>query len=157
MKSTGSFRSAFTRAMVSAALAFGLVHATQSVALGFVAQTSPKFDPTGLLVLVPYDLLQSTVFIIIGWVIAYIPSRMLADFMERRHRGHLMWSITCGIFMGLLFLPICAIFPFFLFRTTDEPSYLARCLEFALPMVVAGAVGGAIFLRSTTYSPSPPT
>jgi uncharacterized membrane protein YhdT len=156
MKGAGPFRGAFTRAMASAGLAFGLVHAIQSIAKGFVAQTSFKFDPSGLIVLVPYELIQSAIFIFVGWIIAYIPSRMLADFMERRHSGQPIWFIACGIFMGLLFLPICASFPFFLFRTTDEPSYLARCLEFALPMVVAGAVGGAVFLRSTTYSRSAP-
>jgi hypothetical protein len=156
MKSAGPFRGAFTRAIASAGLAFGLAHAIQSVTKGFVAQASLKFDPTGLLVLVPYELIQSAIFILVGWIIAYIPSRMLADFMERRHCGQPIWFITYGIFMGLLFLPICASFPFFLVRTTDEPSYLARCLEFALPMVIAGAVGGAIFLRSTTYSRSAP-
>jgi hypothetical protein len=51
-----------------------------------------------------------------------------------------------GVLAGILFLPFCAAVSFFITYEPGAPRYLVRCAEFALPMTVAGAVGGYVFL-----------
>jgi hypothetical protein len=53
--------------------------------------------------------------------------------------------VLFGTLMGLLFLPLCASLPFFLFHEQDDPTYFARCTEFGFPMTIAGAIGGYTF------------
>ena len=131
-----------------AALAFGLTGAVQSVALGFVRNRSFGFNPTVLAVIIPYYIMQLLVFIIIGSVIGYIPSFLVIKLLDTSHLKHSLFFVFCGALMGIIFLPLCAALPYFLLVLQDRISYLARIVEFAIPMTVSGAIGGYAYWRS---------
>jgi hypothetical protein len=140
------FRLCYVRAILVAAAAFGVVHGTLLLAVGFIRARSLKIDPTGFLVLVPYELLQAMVFAIVGGLIALLPARMLFGLLS--HRRAPLVRIAAGAVIGVMFTPLCAAVPNLIFRLSDDPSYLSRCFEFFAPMTVAGTVGGYVFGRS---------
>lgn len=139
----------YSRALLVAAFAFGLTHAAQSLVVSFVNNRSLAVNPTALLVLILYEIMESIVFLIIGLMLAYIPSRIVSDIFKKKNSRGLLLRVLFGMLMGIVFLPLCASFPFFLFPLPDGPSYLTRCAEFSLPMTIAGALGGYAFWRRT--------
>lgn len=142
------FFSYHLRAVLIAAMAFGLTHGVQIFILDFVRH--PPFDlkPSALIILLLFETIQSLVFITIGVVVAYIPSRILEhvlrDAMAARRPAI---SVVTGVFLGILFLPLCAGFSYLVAHEIDSPSYLTRCAEYALPMVMAGVFGSYVFWR----------
>lgn len=137
----------YCRAIAGAATAFGIVHGVERVGAGFINIDGSHINPTALMTLVIMELLQSIIFVIIGFPIAYIPSRFLATLIENKRAGRIFVYISSGILVGLLFLPLCASIPFLLFYEQGDPSYFGRCIEFSLPLTIAGALGGYIFSR----------
>jgi hypothetical protein len=137
----------YSRAMFIAALAFGTIHGVQSLIVAFYNSRSLRFDPTGLLVLVPVEIMDSLVFLIVGLIFAYIPSRIAERVLSERHSKHLSVHVVSGALIGIFFLPLCASVLFFIFPPPDGPSYLVRCAEFGLPMIIAGVLGGYTFWR----------
>ncbi len=102
-------------------------------------------NPTALVTLAIFGLIESVVFIVIGFFLAYLPSVLIASIALRRKRPGPMLAVALGSIMGLAFLPVCASVAFFLFMEPDDPIYLFRCAEFAAPMILSGAVGGYVF------------
>src|SRR5271166_1215424 len=67
------FRRDYTRSMLAASLAFAFTHSIELLIIGFYLQHSLALNPTGFLVLLPYDLMEIVVFFVAGWVLAYFP------------------------------------------------------------------------------------
>jgi hypothetical protein len=145
------FRASYSRAILLAGLAFAFIHGCQSLLSGNGGP--PGLDPTAFLVLVPYEFLQFLVFAVVGGLVAYFPSRFLEGLVHDKRLGNLLY-VTAGAVLGLVFLPLCAAFAFFVFPLPDAPSYLARCVEFALPMIAAGALGGYVIWRGVVRGQS---
>ena len=142
-----SFVAAYTRAMAAAALAFGVLHALQLFAFGLYNQRSWDMDPTGFITLILFALFESTVFFLLGLLLAYIPSFLVASIVLRRNPGRSWLPVVLGSLLGIAFVPVCASVTFVTFMDTDDPSYLARCAEFTMPLALAGTAGGYVFWR----------
>jgi hypothetical protein len=147
MNTGGQFRVQYTRAILFAALAFVLTHGGQLFVVSFWTNRSAAIDPTSFLTLILFELTQFVVFVAVGWLLAFFPSKFVERVLHCRHPGYAL-CIACGAIIGLFFLPLCAGFAFFVFPEPDSPSYPMRCAEFGLPMTIAGAVGGYAFWRS---------
>jgi hypothetical protein len=104
-------------------------------------------DPTAFITLAVVGLIESIVFIVIGFFLAYLPSFLISSMVLRRKLPGPLVAVTLGSIIGLAFLPVCASVAFFPFMDPDDPTYLARCAEFAAPMILSGAVGGYAFWR----------
>lgn len=131
-----------------ASIAFATSHAVQSIAKGFFGKSSIRINPSGFIILVPFEIIQLVVFLVIGYPLGYVSAKMSREFLGSRGCVKSGWFVGSGMLLGILFLPLCASVPFFLFRTPDDPVYSSRCLEFAFPMIAAGAVGGGVFWRA---------
>jgi hypothetical protein len=80
---------------------------------------------------------------------AYVPSRVGSELLRRTANRKSIFYVLFGVVTGLVFLPMCATVPFFVFPFPNDPSYFARCFEFAIPMTIAGALGGYAFWHWT--------
>jgi hypothetical protein len=145
MNTLNEFRRCYVRAMILASVIFGFSHGVQLMAHSLIVQHSLSINPTGFLALIPYVLLESTIFFVIGFAVAYVPSRAANSFVTGSGQNNWIYHVSIGLIMGLVFLPLCASVPFLIFRFPDEPSYFARCIEYFLPMAAAGALGGYTF------------
>ncbi|MGH6890026.1 MAG: hypothetical protein ACREHF_12670 [Rhizomicrobium sp.] len=151
-KVTGSSHRIYLYSMILSAIIFAISHAIQLLVYGLIVQRSFKIDPTGFLVLAPYAAIEALVFFVVGYAVGYLPSRWAVRLLEA-HRSGASWYVLSGMVMGLVFLPLCASIPFFLIPLSDEPGYLHRCFEFAIPMMLAGAFGGFYYWRCTHGKP----
>ena len=147
MKIGRRFHGAYIHALTSASLSFGLVHITQLIVGGFIKSGNLYIHPTAFIMIPILILAYSMVFFIAGAIITYVPSMLLVTLMERWMQTGVTKYILCGMFIGLIFLPLCAEVAFVTFHDQDSPTYLARCGEFGLAMVIAGATGGYAFWR----------
>lgn len=146
--SEDSFVSYYVGAVLLAAIVFGVTHGVQILIVGMIKNHSLSFNPSGLIVLSLFEAIQSFVFFVIGVVAAYIPCRALEYVLRNTPTSkRFVISITVGVSLGILFLPLCAGVSYFKFHEADSPSYLARCAEFALPMIIAGMFGSYAFWR----------
>jgi hypothetical protein len=123
------------------------------VAVGFVSNHSLQFRTSAILVILFYNAVQSLFFFGFGLVLGYFPARLLAALLARGEGGSAFFYVLSGVLMGVIFLPACASVPYFILPFPEGPAYLERCTEFALPMTIAGAVGGYAFWR---YFAKPP-
>lgn len=132
--------------MILAALAFGSTHGSELFVVGFLNGRSAQINPTALFPIAVVELAQVITFVFVGGALAVLPSFFVIN--QAKDNIHRLWvCIVFGVCMGILFLPLCASFPFLLSHEPEDPSYFARCLEFGLPMVIAGALGGYVFWR----------
>jgi hypothetical protein len=142
------FFSRYMRSLLLAALAFGLADGVQILILGFIRNHSLGLVPSALITLILLETIQALVFILVAIGVAYIPSRRLERILRDSppsRRGAI--SSMSGVLLGILFLPLCAVVPYFYFHAADEPSYLMRCAEYALPMIIAGLIGSFFLYR----------
>ena len=65
------------RSVLLAALAFGLTHGGQMLVVGFIRNDSLSLKLSALITVLVFETIQSLVFILIGLVVAYAPSRVL--------------------------------------------------------------------------------
>jgi hypothetical protein len=135
-------------AMSVAALAFGVVHGAQVLAEGTMEISSSRVNISSIFTLIVYEAIQVFVFLCVSFMFAYIPSRSL-EIVAQRTPSSMRYALSAltGVLIAVLFLPLCASVAFLSFYAPDLPSYLDRCSEFALPMIIAGAVGGISFVR----------
>lgn len=108
-----------------------------------------NIDPTSFITLGIYELIQSSAFATIGGLVAFYPSKFLASMRNNMSPAGLLNPLS-GLLMGVVFLPLCAGLAYSLFHEPDSPSFLTRCAEFILPMIISGAVGGYVFSRCAT-------
>lgn len=140
--SEDSFASHYVGAILLAAIVFGVTHGVQIFIVGMIRNHSLIFDPSSLIVLSLFEFVQSFVFFVIGIVVAYVPCRVLEYILRNADTSkRFIISMIAGVSLGILFLPLCAGFSYFTFRGVDSPSYLYRCAEFSLPMIIAGIFG----------------
>lgn len=143
-----NFSFCYRRAMILASLVFGLIHGIVELFSGETATYDlSKIYLSAIMLLIFYELLTSTVFFIVGFLISYFPSLIIYRIFSGQFQDKPYVYISFGAIIGLGFLPICAAFSYFFLPLPDAPSYLARCAEFVCPMVVAGASGGYAFWR----------
>ena len=147
LKYMREFHTYYTRAVMWAALGLGVIHAVQALVIGFATNRSIGINPTVFAVLIPYELFQSMIFFLVGWIIAYAPSVFLFNIIRNNYVNRLSVYVIIGVALGVIFIPLCASVPYFLLKLPDEPDYLTRCAEFSLPMTIAGAIGGYTFWR----------
>jgi hypothetical protein len=141
------FRRCYLRAIALASIVFAFSHQTQLTISGYISQHSFATDPTGFITLIFMASLEGIVFFSIGYVVAYVPSRVIYRIVKGRYEKNSVLAVFIGFVIGVISLPLCASVSFFILRAPDEPSYFARCVEFALPMIAAGAFGGYVFWR----------
>jgi hypothetical protein len=134
--------------MIVTTLVFGLVFDVQSFIVSCSNYGCSHIIPTGFITFIFIDLLFFIVFFPIGWLFAYLPSRVLANLFMRRRLGGVIYLFS-GLMLGIFFLPLCAGFSFIMLSPPDGPSYLSRCVEFSLPMTIAGLIGGYAAWRCT--------
>ena len=134
------FAGRYTLSLLVAAAVFGIVFLAVQILPASLDQLVKLTALTPDLVIIP------VVFLILGWPLAYWPSRFAAYVAERAgQRYSLLIRVLFGALIGLLFVPLCAGIHFMIFHGSDNSSYLARCTLFSLPMVVSGATGGWTF------------
>ena len=139
------FTKHYSYGMIFASVVFGSTDAMGVILITFINNKEFSINPTAILSLLPFEILQSILFFIIGWPIAYLPCIALVCLFKRKYPDRVLVYVFCGFAYGILFLPICAILPFLLIPPPDGPDYLARCVKYALPMMIAGAAGGYFF------------
>jgi hypothetical protein len=145
MSAAQSFRNDFTLSLYMTSVVFVLSHLFQTVAMGVVSQRALTIDPTLVFYLLVSGFLEGLVFFVMGWPVAYLPVYLMSRLRSVSGRRMLAVCVFVGIVLGLISLPLCAFVPFFVLRS--PPTYLARCIEYAYPMTIAGAIGGYAFWR----------
>jgi hypothetical protein len=138
----------YTRALFVAAIAFGISDPAEMLVKGMFSNSSLRIDPTGFIVLILYGLVEAMVFFAVGWPVGYVVVRVIQKLVEKRGRPEWPFHLFMGILVGILLLPVCAGFAFWIAQ--DGPSYLVRCFEFLIPMATAGGVGGYFFWRGSS-------
>ena len=138
-----------SRAILIAGVGFGFCHGIQALVADVVSNGVLQVRLSSLATLAALEGVYSIVFIVTALVLALIPSLvLLAIFSNMRSSARrLIISITMGLLLGMLFLPLCAAVAFFGLYEPSNPSYIARCEEFALPMLTAGVIGSYALLR----------
>jgi hypothetical protein len=134
--------------MLIAAAAFGFTHSLQLLVMAEIhTDYTNEFYLNVLLPLGFLGVIEAAVFYIVGCIVAYLPVRIVVRNLSPLGAKHPFLYPTIGMLFGVLFLPFCAAFSFYVTHPLDpdSPSYLARCAEFALPMTVAGVAGGYLF------------
>ncbi|WP_174286083.1 hypothetical protein [Sphingomonas bacterium] len=132
---------------LSAACCFAVVHGVQALVVSIAKYGIADPKPSALLTLVIYEAIQAVVFFVCG-AIAVLPFCYLADrFMKIPAEMETRIGIVYGALLGLTFLPLAAGFAVSVLPEPDDPTFWARCLEFLLPMLIAGGVGGIVFVR----------
>ena len=147
------FRAFYTPSIISAGFAFALVHVAEILRGSFKFNNISNIYISAVITLIIFAFLEIVVFVSIGWPFAYVPSRMLEHFFGNRRHG-VSFCIFVGIAMGLFFLPLCAALAFVVLPPPNGFSYFERCVEFFLPMGVAGASGGYVMWRGRRARPT---
>ena len=148
----------YARALAVAAIAFSIAHSTELFVISLISMPTTKIDPTAFITLGFVSVTECIVFIAIGGPIAYFPSRLVFYFIRKRQKTSSIVCAYSSICIAILALPICAAVSRLIALDSDGPSYFNRCLEYSLPMVIAGAIGGHVFwqsLRRETASKRP--
>ena len=134
-------------AILSAACCFAVVHGVQALIISVAKYGIANPRPSALLTLVFYEAIQAIVFFVSS-AIAVLPFCYLADrFMKIPQKIEIQVGILYGALLGLAFLPLAAGFAVSVLPEPDDPTFWARCLEFLLPMLIAGGVGGIVFVK----------
>jgi hypothetical protein len=146
MRSRQKVFSFYYKSILLSALAFGFTDGFQATALGFVRNGNLYFHASYFITMISYEFIQCVLFIFIGLPSAYVPVLLLEYIIVQfpKHRWRFL-AILFGFLLGIIFDPICAVVAYFPFYEDGDPSYLERCLEFALPMLIAGTIGGYSF------------
>jgi hypothetical protein len=142
----------YLHSMLLASIAFGVIRGVYvfvvSIINAITIDNSIGFHLSAMITIIVVTLIQSSFFFIIGILVAYFPSYFFAKYLLLPRSTHPLSYVLSGMLLGILSLPLCAGVAFLIPYAPDLPGYLARCAEYALPMSVAGAVGGYFFWRS---------
>ncbi len=76
------FRLFYSISIAAAAASFGVTHGTLIFLEGLIRHETIHVDLTSLLILAPYETFISLVFFIVGWVLAYFPVKLVAEFVR---------------------------------------------------------------------------
>jgi hypothetical protein len=146
------FAPCYMKALSGAALVFGLTHAVQAIAVSVFRDgvVHPRLD--ALLSLSFFELIEALIFFVIGMVMVLVPARVADNYIGRSAAGTVNLFCWLGVLAGITYLPLCAGISTSILPSADDPTYLQRCLEYLLPMVIAGAAGGYIFGSTRRYS-----
>ena len=144
-KSETPFAARYMRAVLAAALAFGLVHGAETLAVSSYRYEViyPRFDT--VLVLASFELLQALIFFAVGMVAALAFARLFDSHLAPTSTAHPLRFCSLGALAGLIFLPLCAAVSVSIMPEQGDPTYLQRCAEYLLPMAGAGIFGCYIF------------
>ena len=139
------FTPCYIKSLAGAALAFGLSHAIQAmvVSASRYGLTHPRFD--ALLSLSFFELIESIVFFIVAVVAVIIPSWVAKIYIKPSTSKTVNLFGLLGALAGLTYLPLCAGVSASILPSIDDPTYLERCMEYLLPMMLAGMTGGYLF------------
>jgi len=150
----GGFTPCYVKALSGATLAFGVIHAIQTIAVGMFRNESLSMRADGLFALAFFELIEGSIFFVIGIVMALVPARVADKYISRSSMGAANFFCWLGALAGITYLPLCAGISTSIMPSIDDPSYLQRCLEYLLPMVIAGMTGGHVFgsTRAATLS-----
>jgi hypothetical protein len=140
-----TFFSRYVKAFSAAALAFGLTHGVQAIAVSTYRYGSgyPRLD--ALFTLAFFEGIEGLTFFAVGMIALLIPARLVGSHFGRAEteRGDLFCWL--GVLAALVFLPLCAGISVSILPEAGDPTYLERCWEYLLPMTVAGFAGGYVF------------
>jgi vacuolar-type H+-ATPase subunit I/STV1 len=146
----------YLHSMLLASIAFGVIHGVYVFVVGIInaitIDNSIDFHLSWMITLIVVMIIQSSFFFIIGMLVAYFPSYFVAKYLLLPRSTRPLSCILSGMLLGILSLPLCAGVAFLIPYAPDLPGYLARCAEYALPMIVAGAVGGYFFWQSQSHA-----
>jgi hypothetical protein len=106
-----------------------------------------EFQRGWLLGLALFASVEGFVCFVLGWFVAIVPARLVLRMTKSPGRPAFLTFIAGSAVFGLMLTPLFAGAAFWSTHDPDSPSYLARCLEFLMPTVTAGATGGALFWR----------
>ena len=139
------FRPCYLRALSGAAFVFGLTHAVQ-----FFAESTyryglapPRID--GLLTLLFFEGIESLIFFIVAVVAVLLPARIADNHISPSTTKMVSLFGWLGALAGVTYLPLCAGVSASILPSIDDPTYLQRCVEYLLPMTLAGMIGGRLF------------
>lgn len=139
------FTPCYIKALAGAALAFGLSHAGQAlvVSASRYGLSHPRFD--ALLSLSFFELLEAIIFFIVAVVAALLPAKVADSYISVPTTKMVSLFGWLGALAGVTYLPLCAGVSASILPSIDDPTYLQRCIEYLLPMALAGIVGGRLF------------
>lgn len=139
------FAPCYVKSLSGAAIGFGLTHAIQAIVVSVFRDgvIHPRFD--ALLSLSFFELIEALIFFLVGIVMVLIPAWLADKYIDRSKAGTINLFCWLGVLAGVTYLPLCAGVSTSILPSVDDPSYLQRCLEYLLPMAIAGVVGGYIF------------
>ena len=145
----------YCHAIFLAAISFGLAHGCQSLVVDLLRSESFNVVPSAFVTLTFFIVMHSAVFTVAALLLVHPILWILRTALKKLslHKHHL-GCVVIGALIGLFFLPISAYVAFSMLHEIDSPSYLSRCAEFALPMVIAGLVAGHSFWRLIRMYPS---
>ena len=141
------FRGVYSRAVALSALLFGITHGTQFIVVSYIRGRSISVNLTSFFVVIPYEILQSLVLYLVGWILAYFPSLKLYSLLQGFALYGFASYVLSGAALGILAVPLSAAVRFLLLSGDDGPNFLACVVEFGLPMLAAGSIGGYTFWR----------
>lgn len=140
-----SFAPFYIKALAGAALAFGLTHTVQAIVVTMFRDGVAYPHLNAHLSLSFFGMVEVLIFFIIGIIMVLIPARVADNYVGRSTAGMVSLFCLLGALAGVTYLPLCAGISTAIMPSVDDPSYLQRCLEYLIPMVIAGSTGGYIF------------
>lgn len=150
MLSARQFNKSYVLSLTVAAIIFAIFHGLQVIAISICRNGATHIQITALIAVTIYEVVQLTIFLLAGGLSAYLPSMIITSFALKPNQPRAALCVVVGAMLAGIFLPIYASIPYFLLSfLPDEPGYLDRCVDYALPMTIAGAVGGYAFWRRT--------
>lgn len=132
----------YLKSVTIASIIFGSSHGIEEFIHGFDMNRISDIKLSAMMVLFVFESVQSIVFFIFCSLLMLIPTKVFLCLYNTRN---VFTYIIAGSIFGVLFLPLCALIANTVLPLPDIPTYFARCVEFFLPMVTAGAVGGYVF------------
>ena len=137
-----------------AAVAFGVLHGLQTIAISVSHYGATNVQITAFIMVMGYELVQSVMFFLVVVLSTYLPLRLVAPLvMNRRIPSRVSLYVVFGTTLGVLFLPIYSGIAYFVLSfLPDEPGYLDRCIDYALSMTIAGALGGYVLWRCARHA-----
>lgn len=131
---------------------FGLSHGIQAIVRGAIKNDVFRMNPTALYVIVPFEIIQSTMFFICSLLVMYFPAKAIVGLMLRIDNRSAVSYAFIGAIIGGIATPLCAYAAFSILPLEGAPTYWERCVEFCLPMVISGLAGGYVMWRQVRRS-----
>ena len=147
-----AFGSSYAKALFYAAVVFGLSHGVQAVLVSVFKYGASHARLDAFLPLSVFEVIESLIFFVVGLAAVLIPARIADTHIDRSKAEKSNLFLWLGALAGVTYLPLCAGVSTAVLPSVDDPTYLARCLEYMAPMVLAGMTGGYMFGFSRAVS-----